>query len=84
MAITKRPVVPIVKTLDLDNFIEGAPDGIKPLRSGSPKVKGVQITLRLSSEQVDRITMVAKSQGLGRATYIKRAVTLQLEVDEKK
>ena len=43
----------------------------------------VQITLRMSREQLERLTEVAKRQGIPRASYIKRSVFIQLEVDEQ-
>jgi predicted DNA binding CopG/RHH family protein len=80
MAITKKPgVVPLVAALD--KFIEAAPDGAKPAKFQD--VDSVQITLRLSREQLERLTQVAKRQGIPRASYIKRSVFIQLEADEQ-
>jgi len=44
----------------------------------------VQITLRMSRADLARLTATAKRQGIARASYIKRAVFLQLEGDEAK
>lgn len=81
MAITKKPSAPSPAKA-LDSFIEGAPDGAKAKAAEEDK-ENVQITLRMSKEQLDRITRVAKRQGIPRASYIKRSVFIQLEADEK-
>jgi hypothetical protein len=79
MAITKKPAG-LAATPALDKFIEAAPDGAKP---GKPdNEESVQITLRLSRAQLERIGKVAKRQGIPRASYIKRSVFVQLEADE--
>lgn len=64
----------------LDRFIEAAPDGTKVKLDAE---EGIQITLRMNKDQLERITAVAKRQGIPRASYIKRAVFIQLEMDEK-
>ena len=80
MGITKKPAMP-TREPAVDRFIQSAPDGTK---SGTEDEKdGVQITLRISKDQLDRLTAVAKRQGIPRASYIKRAVFIQLEADEK-
>ena len=81
MAITKKPSVQS-SFKAIDSFIEGAPDGAKAKTTEEEK-ENVQITLRMSKEQLDRITRIAKRQGIPRASYIKRSVFIQLEVDEK-
>jgi hypothetical protein len=87
MAITKKPLVHEMESA-LQKFIQAAPDApklAKPVRE--PKAAeddGVQITLRLSRDQLERLTRMAKRQGIARASYIKRAVFLQLEGDEAK
>lgn len=48
------------------------------------EAESVQITLRMSKEQLERLSAVAKRQGIPRASYIKRAVFIQLEEDEAK
>lgn len=72
----------------LEKFIQTAPDAPtqdKPAKQASAQNEdGVQITLRLSKEQLQRLTRMAKRQGIARASYIKRAVFLQLEGDEAK
>lgn len=65
----------------LNKFIESAPDGAKPAKPQDEE--SVQITLRLSREQLERLTKVAKRQGIPRASYIKRSVFIQLEADEQ-
>jgi predicted DNA binding CopG/RHH family protein len=80
MAITKKPSMPVAAKPSVDRFIEAAPDGTKKQEEG----EGVQITLRMSKEQLERITKIAKRQGIPRASYIKRAVFIQLETDEQK
>jgi predicted DNA binding CopG/RHH family protein len=80
MAITKKPSVLTPAPAALDRFIESAPDGTKTKATADD---GVQITLRMSKEQLERITAVAKRQGIPRASYIKRAVFIQLEADEQ-
>lgn len=80
MAITKKPAG-ITNTPAQDKFIEAAPDGAKP---GKPDDEGsVQITLRMSRDQLERISRIAKRQGIPRASYIKRSVFIQLETDER-
>lgn len=81
MSIIKKPAVK-APTAAVEKFIEGAPDGSK----GNAIIEGkdgVQITLRMSKEQLDRINTIAKRQGIPRASYIKRAVFIQLEADER-
>lgn len=80
MSITRAPSKYPPKTVD--DFIAAAPDGAKASKVEAPDSDGVQITLRLSKEQLNRITHEAKRQGIARASYIKRAVFLQLEADE--
>lgn len=45
--------------------------------------RSTQITLRLTREQLLRLTEAARSQGIPRASYIKRAIALQLEADQQ-
>ncbi len=77
MSIVKKPAG---KSAEIDKFISSAPDGDGP-KAG--KEDGVQITLRLSHEQLARITAMAKRQGIPRASYIKRCVFVALEQDEQ-
>ena len=81
MSIIKKPANK-TPTAVVENFIEGAPDGSKGKTIAEGK-DGVQITLRMSKEQLNRISTIAKRQGIPRASYIKRAVFIQLEADEK-
>lgn len=86
MAITKKPLTREVERA-LEKFIQAAPDAPKVVTVREVKASeddGVQITLRLSREQLARLTSMAKRQGIARASYIKRAVFLQLEGDEAK
>lgn len=88
MAITKKPLVHQMESA-LQAFIQAAPDAPKaaPKPARAPKAaadEGVQITLRLSRDQLERLTSMAKRQGIARASYIKRAVFLQLEGDERR
>lgn len=79
MGITKKPVSEAAKPA-LSKFIEAAPDGAA---SGNSVEEGsVQITLRMTRNQLERISKIAKRQGVPRASYIKRAVFIQLEMDE--
>lgn len=80
MAITKKPQIASPTPAAVARFIEAAPDGTK---APAEQDGGVQITLRMSKEQLARITAISKRQGIPRASYIKRAVFLQLEADEK-
>ena len=82
MGITKAPSKAPAAKKSVDSFIQGAPDGAAPAKAGAAEDDGVQITLRLSKDQLDRLTAVAKRQGIPRASYIKRAVFIQLERDE--
>lgn len=79
MAIIKKPRPAALP--GLDQFIEAAPDGARPGQPGG--ADSVQITLRLNRAQLARIGAIAARQGLARASYIKRAVFLQLEADER-
>ena len=81
MSIIKKPVIVPTTPAALDRFIESAPDGTK---AKVVEDAGIQITLRMSKEQLNRITEIAKRQGIPRASYIKRAVFVQLEADEAK
>lgn len=87
MAITKAPApkrVPKATEDDVaERFIQGAPDGNQALKAAQDDSKGVQITLRINKDQLERVTAVAKRQGIPRASYIKRAIAIQLEADEK-
>lgn len=83
MGITKKPSITSPASGALDRFIESAPDGTKT-KTVEGEWEGVQISLRLSKEQLYRITAISKRQGIPRASYIKRAVFLQLEEDELK
>lgn len=80
MGITKKPGSAL-SAAALAKFIEAAPDGAKPTKAADDN--SVQITLRLSREQLERLTNVAKRQGIPRASYIKRSVFIQLEADEQ-
>lgn len=91
MAITKRPQVPAPTEQALERFIQGAPDSkasptskpTTPKDGEEGEEASVQITLRIGKDQLARITAAAKLQGIPRASYIKRAIALQLTADEK-
>lgn len=75
----------------LQKFIGTAPDAPPPSQPAkpapapkAPDEDSVQITLRMSRADLARLTATAKRQGLARASYIKRAVFLQLAGDEVK
>lgn len=80
MGITKKPASAAAKPA-LNKFIEAAPDGAAPAKSDEEG--SVQITLRMTRDQLERISKVAKRQGIPRASYIKRSVFVQLEEDEQ-
>lgn len=84
MAIVKKPTLAnaLPPAPKLDHFIQAAPDG-GGQKPAAAEEEGVQISLRMSREQLERITAIAKRQGIPRASYIKRAVFLQVEMDEK-
>lgn len=82
MSITKKPTTLPAPTKAVENFIERAPDGVNA-KTADEESNGVQITLRMSREHLARLTQVAARQGIPRASYIKRAVFIQLEADEK-
>lgn len=86
MGITRKPanIQPSNAPAAIEKFIQGAPDGQKTVVENKAEEEGVQITLRMSKDQLERITAVAKRQGIPRASYIKRAVFIQLEADENK
>lgn len=81
MAIIKAPSKPAADPVE--QFIQAAPDGDKK-PSKAEDEKGVQITLRMTAEQLERLTQISKQQGITRAAYMKRAIFLQLQEDEKK
>jgi predicted DNA binding CopG/RHH family protein len=85
MTIVKRPTAttPATKAAEAaaERFIQAAPDGMQGNTAGSEENRGVQITLRINKDQLDRVTAAAKRQGIPRASYIKRAIALQLEAD---
>lgn len=75
----------------LQKFIGTAPDAPPPSQPAKPEPApkapdedSVQITLRMSRADLERLTATAKRQGIARASYIKRAVFLQLAGDEAK
>ena len=80
MAITKPPRP--AASPNVDKFIEAAPDGAKAKATDTEK-DSVQITLRLTKAQLERLTRIADRQGIPRAGYIKRAAFIQLDADEK-
>jgi predicted DNA binding CopG/RHH family protein len=82
MAITKPPVRKEVTNPDIDKFIQGAPDA-NAAKAEKEEEKGKQITMRFSVEQLDRLSAAAKRQGIPRASYMKRAIFIQLEEDER-
>lgn len=81
MAITKAPAPKVSQEAAAKRFIEGAPDGSSATTEEDGK--GVQITLRMNKNQLERVTAIAKRQGIPRASYIKRAIAMQLEADDK-
>ncbi len=83
MAIVKKPVRQGGEPAqDLEKFIEAAPDGSR-MKHVSNEEENVQITLRLSREQLERITAASKREGIPRASYIKRCIFVTLERDER-
>lgn len=88
MAIVKRPATPAPVPAQSDDqvaerFIQAAPDGSQAQAQKADQDEDVQITLRFKKEQLDRVTAIAKRQGIPRASYIKRAIAVQLAADEK-
>ena len=84
MAIVKKPTLAAsTPAPKVEQFIQAAPDGTET-RGKQQEEEGVQISLRMSREHLERITAIAKRQGIPRASYIKRAVFLQVEADEGK
>jgi predicted HicB family RNase H-like nuclease len=86
MAIVKRPAAtaPTVKAEEaVERFIQAAPDGMQATKPEQEEGRGVQITLRINPDQLAKVTAAAKRQGIPRASYIKRAIAMQLEADEK-
>jgi predicted HicB family RNase H-like nuclease len=87
MAIVKRPAAaaPATKAEDVaaERFIQAAPDGAQTSKPEPEEGRGVQITLRINPDQLAKVTAAAKRQGIPRASYIKRAIAMQLEIDEK-
>ena len=92
MPITKRPAVPAPDATSekaIADFIQGAPDSHMPLaltqaaKPAQATEAAEQITIRIPKGLLDRATRMAERQGIPRASYIKRALALQLEEDEK-
>jgi predicted DNA binding CopG/RHH family protein len=90
MAIRKKRFGP-KKEHALQKFIATAPDAPQQSQPAKPEPvpkaqdeDSVQITLRMSRADLERLTATAKRQGIARASYIKRAVFLQLAGDEAK
>jgi predicted HicB family RNase H-like nuclease len=87
MAIVKRPAAPAASTkaeeAAVERFIQAAPDGAQISKDEPQESRGVQITLRINPDQLAKVTAAAKRQGIPRASYIKRAIAIQLETDEK-
>jgi predicted DNA binding CopG/RHH family protein len=90
MPIIKRPTVQAPDAASeraISDFIQGAPDSrtlpaaaAKPVQANEATE---QITIRIPKLLLERATKMAERQGIPRASYIKRALALQLEVDEK-
>lgn len=84
MSIVKKPALPVERsTPQLEKFIEGAPDGKRELAATPGEDESVQITLRLSKDQLEKITQAAKREGIPRASFIKRCVFVTLERDDR-
>ena len=88
MPITKRPGTPATPESDaaINAFIQGAPDsqaGQKQTEPSQSSEVAEQISIRVPKALLDRATKMAERQGIPRASYIKRALALQLEQDEK-
>lgn len=91
MPITKRPTAPAPDAANekaIADFIQGAPDSrAQPAPAvGKPAAASdatEQITIRIPKALLDRATQMSERQGIPRASYIKRALALQLEQDEK-
>lgn len=86
MAIVKRPIAAPAQPKDddaIERFIESAPDGAQMKKENAGEGESVQITLRITKDQLERVTAVAKRQGIPRASYIKRAIAMQLEADDR-
>jgi predicted HicB family RNase H-like nuclease len=87
MAIVKPPVGAAIQPKEneaMERFIQGAPDGRNAKEPPTEEGRGVQITLRINPDQLAKVTAAAKRQGIPRASYIKRAIAMQLDVDDKK
>lgn len=88
MSIIKRPPTaapgPAAEQA-IANFIQGAPDSGAAVAApkNTPNDVAEQITIRIPKALLERATRMAERQGIPRASYIKRALALQLEQDEK-
>lgn len=61
-----------------------APDIVKTISHQlQDSESSTQITLRLTRAQLLRLNAAAKRQGIPRASYIKRAIALQMEADQQ-
>ncbi len=88
MSIIKRPSTPApgaVNEQAIASFIQGAPDSgaVATTAKSQHSDAAEQITIRVPKALLERATRMAERQGIPRASYIKRALALQLEQDEK-
>lgn len=65
----------------IEAFIKGAPDANAV--AGQATEATEQISIRVPKALLDRATQMAERQGIPRASYIKRALAMQLQQDEK-
>ena len=86
MSIIKRPPTPapgLAAEQAIANFIQSAPDAGAATSKAQSSDMTEQITIRIPKALLERATRMAERQGIPRASYIKRALALQLEQDEK-
>lgn len=94
---TPAPAAEPAKEEAIQEFIQGAPDAKPAIPLGISVITNKdgtysntydkpgateQITIRIPSTMLERATKMAERQGIPRASYIKRALALQLNQDE--
>ncbi|MGP3590278.1 ribbon-helix-helix domain-containing protein [Vagococcus sp. WN89Y] len=78
MAITPKPKASVTQSApvqsQIDDFINKAPDGIKPDKKGVKKGKREQITVTFDSSVLETLDELAQQEGVSRAALIRMAV----------
>lgn len=78
-AVSVASPLPVAEQMEaaLQKFIEAAPDGAS---AKAPVADSVKLSLRIRTDDLATVDQAAKSQGLTRSAFIKRAVILQRDM----